>query len=71
MAEFITVAEFSDEPSAYIAQGMLANNGIEAVVEPSLMASMYAAGNTWAPVRLSVPVEQARRAAELLKESQD
>lgn len=68
---FITVAEYSDEISAGIAQGMLANNGIDAVVSPSIMASMYGAGSTWAPVKLSVPRHQAEQATRLLKEHQD
>lgn len=68
---FVIVAEFSDEPSARIAQGMLQDNGIDAVVEPSIMASMYAAGSTWAPVKLLVPVHDAQNAISLLKEAAD
>lgn len=64
---WIVAAEFSSEQEAYIAAGMLENNGIPVQVTGTVMASVYPMTDTWAPVRLSVPADMAGRAAELLK----
>lgn len=58
------VASFSTESEAFIACGMLIDNGIDAFVETNNMATLYGAGATWAPIRLLVPryrLEAARR----------
>lgn len=60
------VAEFSDEPQATIAQGMLENHGIATWLETNRMSTLYAAGSTWAPVKLYVEASQLAEARELL-----
>ncbi len=61
-------ASFSTEPEAYIAKGMLEDNGIDAVVVPNNMATLYAAGAAWAPIELYVPDGELERAQSLLAE---
>lgn len=71
MTEWVTAAEFTTEPDAYIAAGMLQDNGIEAVVTPNHMSTLYGAGATWSPVILSVPAAQLAQARRLLHEHRD
>ncbi len=68
---WITIAEYTSEISASIACGMLRSHGIEAVTGPDRMSTLYAGGQTWAPVTLSVPASHADEAAALLKEHGD
>ena len=65
------VAEFSDQPTAAIACGMLRSNGIEATVVNDEMATIYGAGATWAPVRLYVDAGDTPLALRLLREHGD
>lgn len=65
------IAEFSTEPQAAIAANMLIDNGINAVVPPNNMGTLYGAGTTWAPFVLYVPEEDANRALQLLREHGD
>lgn len=58
--------EFSNIQEAYIAKGMLEDNGIRAVVDGGTLASVYPMTLTWAPVRLLVPGRQLERALDLL-----
>ncbi len=67
----VMVATFSLEPDAYIAHGMLVNNGIDAYVETNSMATLYGAGSTWAAIKLLVPEKDFDRAVELLREHGD
>lgn len=67
----VTVASFTLEPDAFLAKGMLENNGIDAFVETNTMATLYAAGSTWAAINLLVPEKDLERAMELLKEHGD
>ena len=67
----VTIASFSFEPDAYLVQGMLKNNGIDAYVDTNTMATLYAAGSTWAAINLLVPEKDAERARELMKEHGD
>lgn len=67
----VVVAEFTAEPQAYIAQGMLEDNGIPARVESNRMATLYGAGATWAPIMLYVAETDINRALELLREHGD
>lgn len=69
--QWTLVAEFDTEPPAYIAAGMLEANGIDARVEAQAMTTIYAAGATWAPVRLFVPTPSAPAAAALLAAHRD
>lgn len=71
VGNFTAVAEFDNEREASIAAGMLGSNGIEAVVDGSIMGTLYGAGATWAPVRLLVPADKADEAKTLLKEHKD
>lgn len=71
MNGLVAVAEFPDESRAFIAAGMLRNNGIEATVDGSIMTTLYGAGSTWAPVRLYVPAASAATALRLLSEHKD
>lgn len=71
MTDFIVAAEFSNEIDASIAAGMLADNGIEAQILSNNMATLYAAGSTWAPVRLMVPSDCLAEARCLLHEHGD
>lgn len=68
---FVCAAEYDTEVDAAIAAGMLENNGIEARVEGSLMTTIYAAGATWAPVRLLVPSDRLTDAIALLRNHYD
>lgn len=69
--QWVLAAEFSGEPDAFIAKGMLENAGIAAYVEPNNMSTLYGAGTTWAPVRLFVGADDLSRARELLRRSND
>lgn len=71
MADFIVAAEFNNEIDASIAAGMLADNGIEAHILSNNMATLYAAGSTWAPVQLMVPSDCLDEARRLLQEHGD
>ncbi len=71
MTDFIVAAEFSNEIDASIAAGMLADNGIETQILSNNMATLYAAGSTWAPVRLMVPSGCLAEARRLLLEHGD
>lgn len=71
MNSFVLAANFSNEVEARIAQGMLDNNGIESIVEPDSMATLYGAGSTWAPIRLLVRESDQKRALELLEQHRD
>ena len=67
----VLAAQFSGEPEAYMAQGMLAENGIEAFVQPDSMATLYGAGATWAPIKLFVGEDNLEKALVLLREHGD
>ncbi len=69
--DFELIANFSTDIDARIAQGMLENNGIESYVESNSMATLYAAGATWAPIKLYVAREDAGRARELMEKHDD
>ncbi len=60
------VATYATIQEAYIAAGMLRDNGIEAIVPDDVMSSVYPMTLTWASVNLLVPVGQAERAKALL-----
>ncbi|MBP3535906.1 MAG: DUF2007 domain-containing protein [Muribaculaceae bacterium] len=68
---FTCIGEYNDEREASIVAGMLVNNGIDAYVDGSIMTTIYAAGSTWAPVRVMVPSDRAAEAAALLREHRD
>lgn len=68
---FVCAAEYNTEVDAAIAAGMLESNGIPAHIEGSLMATIYAAGATWAPVRLLVPSDRLADAIALLRNHHD
>lgn len=63
--------EFSDASSAEIAKGMLESEGISAYVDAPIMASLYGAGLTWAPVKLFVNDDDYDAAVVLLKNHGD
>ncbi len=65
------VASFNTEAEAYIAKGMLADHGIEAITGPDHMTTLYGAGSTWAPVELYVRDQDFDRARALLEEHAD
>ena len=67
----VQAAQFSTPQMAALAAGMLENNGIECVIEPSEMSTLYGAGSTWAPVRIFVPRASLDEALTLLKEHGD
>lgn len=71
MKGWIVIGEYSNDADAHIAAGMLEDNDIAVVIDSPSMATLYAAGSTWAPVRLFVPEQDARKAAELLKKHGD
>lgn len=58
----ILLRSFSTETEAYIAAGMYKDNGLDVVVVPNEMATLYGAGSTWAPVELYVSEEDLPRA---------
>ena len=65
------IAEFTTDTQAHIAKGMLEAEGIPAAIESSHMATLYAAGATWSPIRLLVPDADAERARQLLVQHKD
>lgn len=65
-SNWVTVGEFSHPPEAHIALGALQNEGIPAVIIPDIMATIYGAGSTWAPIRLAVPANMAKKAGKIL-----
>lgn len=65
------IAQFSTEAEAHIAKGMLENEGIAVFIEPNTMATLYAAGATWSPIRLFVADNDAEKARELLEKHND
>ncbi len=67
----VQAAQFSTPQMAALAAGMLENNGIACVVEPSEMSTLYGAGSTWAPVRVFVPQDRLDDALRLLREHGD
>lgn len=67
----VLVAQFSTEPEAYIAAGMLAAAGVVARVEANNMATLYGAGATWAPINLYVSSVDAEYARTLLDAHND
>lgn len=67
----VVVRSFSTAPAAYIAKGMLVDNGIEAEVGPDNMATLYGAGSTWAPVELYVDEADLAAAEKLLEAAED
>ena len=69
--KLILAAEYNDEASANIAQGMLENNGIKSNVEGSNMVSLYPGAQIWNPVRLMVREEDLAAATELLRDHSD
>lgn len=70
-SSMVVLAEYSNEREASIVAGMLHSNGIEAVVDGSLMTTIYGGGMTWAPVRLLVPEASVEAARALLNEHHD
>lgn len=70
-AAYVVAAEFSDAADARIACGMLCSEGIAAHVDSPIMSTLYGAGATWAPVRLTVPAGELVRAMELLRSHGD
>lgn len=67
----VVAAEFTDEPRAFIARGMLEDHGIAARVETNNMATLYGAGSTWAPIMLYVAASDLDAATALLREHGD
>lgn len=65
------LAQFSTEPEAFMAQGMLEENGIRTFMDTNRMSTLYAAGATWSPINLYVDADDQPRALELLKEHGD
>ncbi|MCH5221386.1 MAG: DUF2007 domain-containing protein [Muribaculaceae bacterium] len=65
------VAQFSNEPDAFLAKARLAANEIAAWVEPNTMATLYGAGATWAPINLYVRNEDIERALKVLSSNTD
>lgn len=61
------LAQFTTEPEAFIAQGMLEENGIKTFMDTNSMSTLYAAGATWSPINLYVDADDLPRALELLK----
>ena len=67
MPEIVLAATFSDLPSASIAQGMLAANGIESILDNATFSSIYPVGfNTLGEVRLMVSAADLPAARSLL-----
>ena len=64
-------ASFSTPPEAHIAKGMLEAEGIPCQIQAPLMATLYGAGSTWAPVELLVPAAYLDRAHTLLDAHHD
>lgn len=60
------IATFSNIQQAYIAAGMLRDNGIEAILPDDVMSSVYPMTITWAGINLLVPAGQADTARALL-----
>ena len=67
----VVAANFCDLTSAYIAAGMLEDNGITAFVVDSIMGTIYSSGATWAPVNLYVRSEDLDKARDLLRRHGD
>lgn len=65
------VARFSSEAEASIACGMLDSHGIPAQLTGTVLASVYPMTDTWAPVVLMVPADEAPRASRLLRDARD
>lgn len=62
----VVAAQFNNETDAFLAKGLLASEGIEAWVEPNIMATLYGAGATWAPLNLYVITEKLEEAKRIL-----
>lgn len=67
----VAAAQYSTEPEAYIACGMLRDEGVDAYVESNNMATLYGAGSTWAPIQVMVPHGQLDLALTLLRKHRD
>ena len=64
MDEWVTLATFASQPEAHVARGLLAENGIEAVLEGEQLLALY--GTALGNLRLRVGAEDLERAAALL-----
>lgn len=67
----VLAAQFSNEPMAQIASGMLEDNGIVSFVVGSNMAYLYGGGSAWAPINLYVRSDDLDKARELLHQHGD
>lgn len=65
------LAEYSDASAAEIVKGMLEAQGLSAYVDAPIMASLYGAGLTWAPVKLFVNDDDYESAITLMKTHSD
>lgn len=66
MADWITVATYSYQAEAYIAQGRLRSEGIPAEIANATISTVYPMTDTWTPLELQVPVHLAPRARAIL-----
>ena len=66
----VQVDTFPEAPAAYMAQGMLKANGIDAVVDGNALSGIYP-GTTPAWINLYVPADQAEKARQLLSAKGD
>lgn len=63
-------AEFTTLQEAYIAKGMLEDNGIPVVIENATISSVYPMTLSWAPIKIMVPEAQLPQAESLLHRAQ-
>ena len=70
-ATHLLVAQFSSEQLAYMAKGMLEENGIESFIDTNIMGTLYGSFGTWSPIRLFVKQADLERARLLLREHGD
>ena len=64
--DWAEIGRYANEQEAYIVKGMLAENGVDAVVMSDAMQSVYPMTLTWAPVAVLVPRAQEAAAHALL-----
>lgn len=67
MSDIVLAATFADLPSAAIAKGMLAANGIDSILDNATFSSIYPIGfNSLGEVRLMVAASDLDEARRLL-----
>lgn len=69
--KLVLAAEYNEEVTANMAQGMLESNGIKSIVEGSNMVRLHPGAHIWNPIRLMVREEDLAAATELLRNHGD